>query len=125
MRGRVTQNVDVIANYIYTDIDPQLEGMPKHMASLWGKYRFTLAGQPGFAVGAGTRFLSKFRDGGAPETPSVTLFDAMVSYTNGPWRYALNVNNIADRTYEVVCLDRGDCFYGARRTVMLSGAYRF
>jgi len=125
MRGRVTQNVDVIANYIYTDIDPQLEGMPKHMVSLWSKYRFALAGQPGFAVGAGARFLSKFRDGGAPETPSVTLFDAMVSYSNGPWRYALNVNNIADRTYEVVCLDRGDCFYGARRTVMLSGAYRF
>lgn len=125
LRGRVTKDVDVIANYIYTDPDPQLEGLPKHMASLWGKYRFALAGQPGFAVGAGVRYLTAFRDGGAPQTPAVTLFDAMVSYDNGPWRYALNVNNIADRTYEVVCLDRGDCFYGARRTVMLSGAYRF
>jgi len=125
LRGRVTKDVDVIANYIYTDLDPQLEAQPKHMASMWGKYRFALAGQPGFAVGAGVRYLSAFRDGGAPETPAVTLFDAMLSYDNGPWRYALNVNNIADRTYEVVCLDRGDCFYGARRTVMLSGAYRF
>jgi len=125
LRGRVTKQVDVIANYIYTDIDPQLEPVPKHMASLWGKYRFAIANQPGFAVGAGVRYLSAFTDGGAPETPSVTLFDAMVSYDNGPWRYALNVNNIADRTYEVVCLDRGDCFYGARRTVMLSGTYRF
>lgn len=125
LRGRVTKELDVIANYIYTDLDPQLEAQPKHMASMWGKYRFALAGQPGFAVGAGVRYLSAFRDGGAPETPAVTLFDAMLSYDNGPWRYALNVNNIADRTYEVVCLDRGDCFYGARRTVMLSGAYRF
>ena len=125
LRGRVTKDVDVIANYIYTDLDPQLEAQPKHMASMWGKYRFALAGQPGFAVGAGVRYLSAFRDGGAPETPAVTLFDAMLSYDNGPWRYALNVNNIADRTYEVVCLNRGDCFYGARRTVMLSGAYRF
>ncbi|HCW20026.1 MAG TPA: TonB-dependent siderophore receptor, partial [Achromobacter sp.] len=125
LRGRATKDIDVIANYIYTDADAQLEGLPKHMASLWGKYRFALAGQPGFAVGAGVRYLSAFRDGGAPETPAVTLFDAMISYDNGPWRYALNVNNIADRTYEVVCLDRGDCFYGARRTVMLSGAYRF
>ncbi|SSW71569.1 TonB-dependent siderophore receptor [Achromobacter agilis] len=125
LRGRVTKELDVIANYIYTDLDPQLEAQPKHIASMWGKYRFALAGQPGFAVGAGVRYLSAFRDGGAPETPAVTLFDAMVSYDNGPWRYALNVNNIADRTYEVVCLDRGDCFYGARRTVMLSGAYRF
>ena len=125
LRGRVTKELDVIANYIYTDLDPQLEAQPRHMASMWGKYRFALAGQPGFAVGAGVRYLSAFRDGGAPETPAVTLFDAMLSYDNGPWRYALNVNNIADRTYEVVCLDRGDCFYGARRTVMLSGAYRF
>ncbi|MBD9384749.1 TonB-dependent siderophore receptor [Achromobacter sp. K91] len=125
LRGRVTKELDVIANYIYTDLDPQLEAQPKHIASMWGKYRFALAGQPGFAVGAGVRYLSAFRDGGAPETPAVTLFDAMLSYDNGPWRYALNVNNIADRTYEVVCLDRGDCFYGARRTVMLSGAYRF
>jgi iron complex outermembrane receptor protein len=125
LRGRVTKELDVIANYIYTDLDPQLEAQPKHIASMWGKYRFALAGQPGVAVGAGVRYLSAFRDGGAPETPAVTLFDAMLSYDNGPWRYALNVNNIADRTYEVVCLDRGDCFYGARRTVMLSGAYRF
>jgi len=125
LRGRVTKSVDVIANYIYTDIDPQLESLPRHMASVWSKYRFNVAGMEGFAVGAGVRWLSAFRDGGAPETPSVTLFDAMVSYDHGPWRYALNVNNIADRSYETVCLDRGDCFYGARRTVMLSGAYRF
>ncbi len=125
LRGRITKAVDVIANYIYTDLDPQLDAQPKHMASMWSKYRFALAGQTGFAVGAGVRYLSAFRDGGAPETPAVTLFDAMLSYDNGPWRYALNVNNIADRTYEAICLDRGDCYYGARRTVMLSGAYRF
>ncbi len=125
LRSRVTKGVDVIANYIYTDLDPQLDAQPKHMASMWGKYRFALAGQPGFAVGAGVRYLSAFGDGGAPETPAVTLFDAMLSYDNGPWRYALNVNNIADRTYEAICMDRGDCYYGARRTVMLSGAYRF
>lgn len=125
LRGRVTKELDVIANYIYTDLDQQLEAQPKHIASMWGKYRFAIAGQTGFAAGAGVRYLSAFRDGTAPETPSVTLFDAMLSYENGPWRYALNVNNIADRSYAVTCLDRGDCFYGARRTVMLSGAYRF
>ncbi|KAG0731878.1 hypothetical protein G6F23_014873 [Rhizopus arrhizus] len=61
LRGRVTKDVDVIANYIYTDPDPQLEGLPKHMASRWGKYRFALAGQPGFAVGAGVRYLTPYR----------------------------------------------------------------
>lgn len=125
LRGRVTKQMDVIANYIYTDIDPALEGVPKHMASLWGKYRFNVAGMSGFSAGAGVRYLGAFTDGGAPETPSVTLFDAMLAYDSGAWRYALNVNNIADRTYEVTCLRRGDCFYGQRRTVTLSAAYRF
>ncbi len=125
VRGRVTKQMDVIANYIYTDIDPALEGVPKHMASLWTKYRFALAGRNGFSAGAGVRYLGAFTDGGAPETPSVTLFDAMLAYDSGTWRYALNVNNIADKTYEVTCLRRGDCFYGQRRTVTLSAAYRF
>ncbi len=34
LRGRVTKELDVIANYIYTDLDPQLEAQPKHMASM-------------------------------------------------------------------------------------------
>lgn len=125
LRGSVTKQIDVIANYIYTDIDPQLEPVPKHMASLWGKYRFAVANLPGFSAGAGVRYLGSFTDGDAPETPSVTLFDAMLAYDSGPWRYALNINNIADKTYEVTCLKRGDCFYGQRRTVTLSAAYRF
>ena len=124
-RGRVTKQMDVIANYIYTDIDPALEGVPKHMASLWGKYRFAVAGVSGFSAGAGVRYLGAFTTGSAPETPSVTLFDAMLAYDSGSWRYALNVNNIADKSYEVTCLERGDCFYGQRRTVTLSAAYRF
>ncbi|MCE7078563.1 hypothetical protein BRL57_24415, partial [Bordetella bronchiseptica] len=77
------------------------------------------------AAGAGVRYLNAFRDGSAPETGSVALFDAMLSYDTGSWRYALNVANIADKTYEVVCLRRGDCFYGQRRTVTLSAMYRF
>lgn len=125
MRGRVGKQWDVIANYIYTDIDSDLEPVPKHMASLWGKYRFALATMPGFSAGAGVRYLGSFIDGNAPETPSVTLFDAMLAYDSGAWRYALNVNNIADKTYVVTCLNRGDCFYGQRRTVTLSAAYRF
>ncbi|OZI54487.1 TonB-dependent siderophore receptor [Bordetella genomosp. 4] len=125
LRGRVTKQLDVIANYIYTDIDSDLEPVPKHMASLWGKYRFALASMPGFSVGAGVRYLGSFTDGAAPETPSVTLFDAMVAYDSGAWRYALNVNNIADKSYEVTCLSRGDCFYGQRRTVTASATYRF
>ncbi|MCE7074568.1 TonB-dependent siderophore receptor, partial [Bordetella bronchiseptica] len=52
-RGRVTPQMDVIANYNYTDIDPQLEGLPKHTFSLWSKYRFSVGDVHGFAAGAG------------------------------------------------------------------------
>lgn len=124
-RGRVGKQVDLIANYTYTDIDPKLEGLPRHIASLWGKYRYGAGALQGLAAGAGVRYLSAFKDGAAPTTPSVTLFDAALSYETGPWRYALNINNLADKTYTVVCLGRGDCFYGARRSVVLSAAYRY
>jgi iron complex outermembrane receptor protein len=37
----------------------------------------------------------------------------------------LNVQNLADKTYVSTCLDRGDCFYGARRHANLTATYRF
>ncbi len=63
-------------------------------------------------MGAGGATQIAFRDGGAPENACrhAVLFDAMVSYDNGPVALCLNVNNIAVRTYETVCLDRGDAF---------------
>jgi len=127
-RGRVTSALDVIANYTYTDVDPILEGLPENMASIWAKYRFQIAGMPGFAVGAGVRWMSSFRDisyGIGPEVPSQTLVDAMISWENAQWRLALNVNNLTDKTYFSTCLSRGDCWYGARRNVVASATYRF
>ena len=128
-RGRITSALDMIANYTYTDVDPLLEGLPKNMASLWGRYRFQIAGMPGFAVGAGVRWMSAFRDlsggGVGPEVPSQTLVDAMISWENAQWRLALNVNNLTDKTYFSTCLSRGDCWYGARRNVVASATYRF
>lgn len=124
-RGRISPQWDVIANYNYTDIDAKLEGLPRHVASLWSKYRFGNGALQGFSVGAGVRYLSAFNDGNAPETPSLTLFDAALAYDTGAWRYAVNINNLADKSYSAVCLRRGDCFYGARRTVVVSAAYRY
>jgi iron complex outermembrane receptor protein len=53
------------------------------------------------------------------------LVDAMLGLDRGPWRYALNVQNLGDRTYVATCLGRGDCWYGARRTAIASATYRF
>ena len=127
-RGRITSALDLIANYTYTDVDPALEGLPENMASVWAKYRFQIAGMPGFAVGAGVRWMSAFRDlsyGIGPEVPSQTLIDAMISWENAQWRLALTANNLTDKTYFSTCLSRGDCWYGARRNVVASATYRF
>lgn len=127
-RGRIGTALDVIANYTYTDVDPVLEGLPENMVSMWAKYRFALGGLNGFSVGAGVRWMSSFRDvsfGIGPEVPSQILVDAMVAWESAQWRLALNVNNLGDKTYFSTCLSRGDCWYGARRTVVASATYRF
>ncbi|OVZ66045.1 TonB-dependent siderophore receptor [Pigmentiphaga sp. NML030171] len=124
-RGAITRGFDLIAHYNYIDLDKSLEGMPRHQAAAWGKWRFALGGVNGFALGAGVRWMSSFRDGVAPTTPLVTLFDAMVSYETDHWRYALNLNNLTDKTYVATCLSRGDCWYGARRSIIASATYKF
>lgn len=124
-KGTVAKQLDLIANYTYTDVDATIEAVPMHMASLWGRYRFALRDLGGFSIGAGTRYLSSFHDGGAPTVPSVTLVDTMLSWELGRTRIQLNVNNLTDRTYVATCLRRGDCWYGTRRNIVATTSYRF
>lgn len=124
-KGRVAPNFDVVAHYNYTDVDATLEQLPRHQAAVWGKYRFSIAGTPGFSVGAGVRYFSAFRDGAAPEVPSVALADLLLAYETSHWRYALNVSNLTDKKYASTCLSRGDCWFGARRNVVATATYLF
>ncbi|WP_354375400.1 TonB-dependent siderophore receptor [Variovorax paradoxus] len=127
-KGSIGSNLDLIAHYNYTDADELIEGLPKHQASVWAKYRFSIGGLSGFSAGAGVRMMSSFRDlqsGVGPRVPGVTLLDAVFAYENASWRYALNINNLTDKTYFSTCLSRGDCWYGSRRSVVASATYRF
>ncbi len=123
--GKLLPWLDIAAHYNYIDVDPTLEAIPKYQAAVWGSSRFAIGDQSGFLAGLGVRYSSSFTDGAAPQTPSVTLFDGMIGYEHGPWRYALNVQNIADKEYVSTCLGRGDCWFGARRTVVGTVSYRF
>ena len=125
LKATLARSVDVIANYTYTKLDEQVEEVPHHQASIWGKWRFALGGRSGFSLGAGVRYMSAFHDGDAPTVPALTLLDAMAAWDTGPWRLALNVSNLTDKTYVATCLRRGDCWWGARRNVVASVAYRY
>jgi iron complex outermembrane receptor protein len=123
--GRVLPGIDIAAHYNYTDIDDALEALPPHQVAVWGSHRFAIGDTPGFMAGLGVRYMSAFTDGAAPETPAVTLFDGMLGYDWGQWRYTVHVQNITDKTYVSTCLGRGDCWFGQKRTVMASARYRF
>ncbi|MDA8454060.1 TonB-dependent siderophore receptor [Acidovorax sp. GBBC 3334] len=125
LKTRVSAAFDVLAHYNYTDVDPALEGLPRNQAAVWGLYRFSIGGVRGFSVGAGARYLSAFRDGAGPRVPSALVGDAMLAYDSQEWRYALNINNVADKQYMSTCLSRGDCWWATRRNVVLSATYRF
>jgi iron complex outermembrane receptor protein len=132
----LNRRVDVVASYTYLDArvmegapgeaGKRLASVPKHTAALWTNVKFKVADVPGFVAGAGVRFVGGSYDGkDQHRVSSVTLVDAMLGYDRGPYRFALNVANLFDREFLSTCLARGDCYYGARRTVIGSVTYRF
>lgn len=132
----LTNRIDLIASYTYldatvvegapADIGKRLASIPSNTASLWATYKFNLFDRPGFATGAGVRYVGPSYDGtDNNKVGGVTLFDAMIGYDHGPVRVALNVTNLFDKEYLGTCLARGDCYFGARRTVVGSVTYRF
>ena len=93
---------------------------------MWAVRDFTNVGLSGFKFGGGMRYVDHIGDGnGDVFVPSVTLFDAMASYDAESWRFALNANNVTDKSYLAVCLSRGDCWFGQRRRIVGSVIYRW
>lgn len=133
------ERLDLIATYTrlvdaYSDEGPNADGqrikklpaIADEQASLFGRLRLGLFGMPGFSVGAGVRYTGAIPDESQTvEVPSTTLFDAMAAFESEHWRVAVNGTNLEDEVVLSACLERGDCFYGARRSVVGSVAYRF
>lgn len=125
LKAKISSALDVVASYTYTDVDRLIEATPFNIASAWGTYRFSAFGVDGLSVGAGVRYLQSYKDGRAPQVPRVLLGDAMVAWDAPHWRFALNVNNITDKTYIASCLDRGDCWWGTQRNIVATATYKF
>lgn len=133
--ANLTSKVDLLANYTYTHVrakdglggdETYIAEVHPHVASLWATYKFSVGEYDGFKVGGGVRYIGNNQDEtGTLDIPSVTLFDAMLSYDTNDWRAALNASNITDETYVASCLSRGDCWYGSRANVIGSLTYKF
>ncbi len=136
-KGRIGRHAQIIGAYTYTDarvtqasplypeqLGARSNGVPYNQFSLWGDYRFADFGVPGLKLGLGARYVgattSTYSDAPAP---AYTLVDAMASYSTGPWRLALNVSNLGDKTYLTICSNA--CFYGEPRKVTGSLSYRW
>jgi iron complex outermembrane receptor protein len=150
--GRITENLKVMAAYSYTEATydqypiysyekgTDVEGVPRHMASLWGIYTFNQGWLKNLSLGGGVRYIGSSDDVGerwvgpayttkelfTVTTPSYTLFDAMVAYETKDWRWQLTAQNLEDKYYVVSCTAyRGDCGIGQGRTIISSFTYKF
>lgn len=139
-RTRIGRNANLIAAYAYTDartvrasaLEPEQEGsrsigVPYNQVALWADYDFGAFGIPGLKAGAGVRHVGETRGlahGTAVAVPSFTLIDAMIGYGAGPWKFALNLSNLADKTYIGSCAMYG-CFYGEPRKMIGTATYRW
>ncbi|MYM27721.1 TonB-dependent siderophore receptor [Duganella sp. CY15W] len=136
-KGRIGRNAQIIAAYTYTDVRTtkagplypeqaglRVSGIPYNQLSVWGDASLAAFGLPQIKLGAGARYVgetsSQWHDyrGG-----DYTVFDAMASYTAGPWRFALNLSNVSDKTFITACPYR--CFYGEPRKAIASAVYRW
>ena len=136
-KAALTRNLNLIAAYSYTDARVTQSNRPAEVGtrfrapfellSLWTDYRLAEWNLPGWSIGGGVRHTSNnpgsFNGGKA--TPGFTLFDLRVAYEHGPMSYALNIKNLADKTYiSGECYFYG-CRYGDPRTVTATVSYRF
>lgn len=133
-RGDVTENIKIIAGYSYLQAEHvagdqagfRVESLPEHIASLWAVYTFHDGMLEGVSFGGGVRYNGPSWDGyDIVETPSFTLFDAMLAYETDRWRWSLNATNLEDEYYPTTCLNRGDCFLGAGRRITTGLTYKF
>jgi iron complex outermembrane recepter protein len=84
-----------------TSVGNHPQGAPAFMANLWTTYDFSIAGRPGFHVGAGLNYMGKSYSDitNVNSIPSYVLVNAALGYEARHWGVDLNLHNITDRRY--------------------------
>ncbi|MGJ3255820.1 MAG: TonB-dependent siderophore receptor [Alcanivorax sp.] len=133
----ITPSFSLLANTTFMDPEIRENGDPDQvgnrpeqvadtLGSLWAKYSFLDGPISGFSVGSGVRYVGKTY-GGNYETldvPSITLWDATVSYRWKDFKFQVAAKNLEDKEYVATCSSGGYfCWYGDRRNVIGSVTY--
>lgn len=122
------------AYHLFTskDLDPSLVGKtptntPEMLISGWADYTFKDGPLEGLGFGGGVRYVgSSWADtANTLEVPAVVLGDLAVHYEWQNWRTAINVINLTDKIYVASCASASSCFYGDRRRITASLAYKW
>jgi len=103
-----------------------LRSIPRHSASLWGKYKFSGL-LSGLSIGSGVRFVGE-REGDLANTftlPDYTVVDAGVFYETESLDASLNVSNLFDKDYFIGSFSRNQVHIGEPLTVRASVSIKF
>lgn len=140
--AQLSERLRLLASYTYTDITytQALDGSrgntpnqaPKHMASIWGEYRFDAGALDGLRTGLGARYVGRSWADRANtlHVPSYTLVDALIGFDLGKvglpgMDLALNANNLLDEDYVASCYSLDFCYFGEQRNVTATLSYQF
>jgi iron complex outermembrane receptor protein len=130
-RAEILRGLNFIGAFTYNDVKV-LDGAdgtvgkmpirtPNMMTSGWLDYNLSalnVGWLRGFGIGGGVRYVGRiFNDEeNTSTTRSFTLFDAMLRYDQGPWRFSIVANNIFNEQYYSAS-SGGNFFRGTARTV--------
>jgi iron complex outermembrane recepter protein len=119
------QAVVTAAPQAITTIGNHPQGVPAYMANLWSTYTFSIAGIPGFQVGAGLNYRDKTWSDttNVNSVPAYVIGNAMVGWESPNWRVALNVKNITNQRYFIAANGAGG-LVGEGLSAFLTVTYR-
>lgn len=136
--ANIADGLDLIASYTdfrienTENLNSALVGLapantPERYASAFLDYTIQQGNLSGLGMGVGVRYMGDAWVDAAntQKIPSFTLADAVIHYEKDGWRGAINISNIFDKTYVAQCSNASQCFYGERRKVTASLAYKW
>jgi iron complex outermembrane receptor protein len=103
-RSIITGNPQALAS-----VGKHPQGAPEYIANLWTTYDFSIAGLPGFRVGAGVNYQDKSYSDitNVNAVPSYAIGNAVLGYETTRWGADINVHNITDERYFIAANGAG------------------